>query len=67
MAKAITELVAALHASKGDKRVAPNLAQAYLANMGYFVLDTRDLSQAGSVDDARPPNTLGSEGSQNQD
>lgn len=45
IAKAVMESLAARLASKYGVRIAPSKAQAHLANMGYFVLDTENMVQ----------------------
>lgn len=45
LAKAFMEFLAARRANKNGVRIAPTKAQAHLANMGYFVLDTENMVQ----------------------
>ncbi|ERF74720.1 hypothetical protein EPUS_04889 [Endocarpon pusillum Z07020] len=45
IAKALTDLLAARNARNHGVQIAPTVTQAHLANMGYFVLDTKGLIQ----------------------
>jgi hypothetical protein len=53
--KAFIEQIAARFAVKEANLMAPNTTQAYLANMGYFVLDAKYLMDKTPVDGGHLP------------